>query len=127
MQEYVLRHFIISLTVLRNHGERDGVPCVFDKLNNVVVGEFHNGLTVHSRYAVAHIQQPTAVSWTALDYSTDLMRNHCNTHLGKSLSRIRMACVLFIIIIMNYHRKCNNSEFVQNCWMEQNGTERMGL
>lgn len=97
--DYVLRHFIISLTVLRNHGECDGVPRVFDKLNNVVVRELHNGLAVHSGNAVSHVQQSAAVSRTALDYSTDLMRNHCNTHLGKSLSRIEMACVVFIIII----------------------------
>lgn len=76
------------ITVFGNHSKRDSVSGVFDKLNDVVVRELHDGLTVHGGYAVAHAQQAAAVGRAALDYTADFMRDYCNTHLFKSLSSI---------------------------------------
>lgn len=74
-----IKHFeTFSLTFLRDDVQSNSESCIFDQLHNVSMRHVDNRLIVDGHDAVANLQLPAAVSWTALDDASDFVRHGWN-------------------------------------------------
>lgn len=73
-----------TLTFLSNDGQSHHVACIFDQLHDAVVGELHDGLPIHRRDAVSHLQLPALICWAPIYHTPDLVGNHCRVRTDPS-------------------------------------------